>query len=500
MTMRISKRQYVSGTQCDKRLWLETHEPEKATAPGPDAKARLEQGIEVGRLAKNLYPDGRAVDGEALVEQHLARSRKALAQRRPLFESAFATDSAYARADILVPSGDAAWDLIEVKSVSNPFSDKAGKKMKPELVTDLAFQLFVAEQAGLQVASVSLLHIDSSYRRAGEVKPARLFKRLKATAKARAEQDRISKDIIRMQGVVTSEVVPDVKIGRQCDHPYACPFTEHCWAAVPDDSVHTLYLGGKRARQLWEDGHRTLLDIPDEFRLTARQRIQVKAAKSGEAVVNRAAIKRFLKRLKFPLYFLDFETFSSAVPPFNGTGPYNQIPFQFSLHVLTAPDTEPTHHEFLAADGSDPRPALLDSLKKLLGNRGSIVTYNAPFERSRFKEMAREFGTHTSWLRKSIPRFTDADLMEPFEAFHYYHPKQHGRTSIKYVLPVLTPITYAGMPIANGAVAASEFRRITQNPPPDDAHEVRQHLLKYCSQDTFAMVEIYRRLRALVAK
>jgi hypothetical protein len=200
-------------------------------------------------------------------------------------------------------------------------------------------------------------------------------------------------------------------------------------------------------------------------------------------------LRSFLAQLRYPLQFLDFETFQPAVPPFDRSRPYGQIPFQFSLHVVPAPGAAPVHYAFLAEEVTDPRPAFLAELRRRLGGEGSIVAYNIAFETGRLRECAEFFPDFQPWADSLLPRFVD--LFAPFRSGLYYHPAQHGSASLKAVLPVLTGTGYDALEIHDGGTASREFLRITLgNVPADERARVRAALERYCSQDTQAMIDI----------
>jgi hypothetical protein len=208
--------------------------------------------------------------------------------------------------------------------------------------------------------------------------------------------------------------------------------------------------------------------------------------------VDTANVQGFLSQLAYPLSFLDFETFGTAVPLLDGTRPYQQVPFQFSLHVRREPGGPLTHHAFLADGAGDPRPQLLERMQGWLEDAGSIVVYFAGFETGRLTELARDFPTYAPWIQTLLPRVVD--LHAPFKAFDVYHPRQNGSTSIKAVLPALTGTGYEGMAIADGATASQTFLRLAFGEPPADgglhAAQVRRDLEAYCALDTLAMVRI----------
>jgi hypothetical protein len=203
-----------------------------------------------------------------------------------------------------------------------------------------------------------------------------------------------------------------------------------------------------------------------------------------------------IERLAYPSYFLDFETIFPAIPLFDRSKPYGQIPFQFSLHMKKTPAAEPQHYGFLADGRGDPRPAFLAELKRLLGENGSILGYNTKFEIARLTECAGFFPEYQSWCDKTLPRFID--LLDVFDSLDYYDPAQSGSASLKAVLPALTGKSYSGLNIQDGEAAGREFMRITFGEIGlDERQKVRQQLEAYCRQDTQALIDILLALQRL---
>ncbi|MBU6402578.1 MAG: DUF2779 domain-containing protein, partial [Verrucomicrobia bacterium] len=227
------------------------------------------------------------------------------------------------------------------------------------------------------------------------------------------------------------------------------------------------------------------------------QKIQHRAAVTGQAQVDKAAIANFLDQLEYPISYLDFETFATAIPPFDGVRPFQQIPFQFSLHVVRAAGAEPEHFSFLADGRGDPRPEFMRQLKTVISSTGSIVVYNASFETNRLAECCDLLPEYQSWYRQLEPRIVD--LLLPFRGFRYYHPAQCGSASMKAVLPALTGRGYADLAIQEGGTASLEFLRVTFGEvPAREQQRVRQELERYCGLDTEGMIWIVDRLRQVV--
>ncbi len=494
----LSKSRYLAGRQCEKRLWIETQRPELVPPWSAVTQAIFDQGHAVGELARELFPGGVEIDRAQLDwASALAATRKAMKRallRVPLYEPAFEHQGAACRVDILVPAhsqDDAAWDLYEVKS---------GSSAKDVNVEDIAFQTFVLRGAGVALRRSYLVHLDSSCERQGELDVARLFTVVDVSATIGPMLPEVARCVAELQGIREQSEEPQVAIGPHCSSPYDCPLIAHCWSGIPEESVFTLTRVGARKWDLFARGIVELAEIPADFKLNAKQRIQVAAAHGGEPHVDAAELRRFLSTLVYPLYYLDFETFAPAVPPFSGTRPYQAIPFQYSLHIVDHPHTEPRVAAFLAEGDGDPRAAFLAALRADLGEMeegGTIIAFNAVFERSRLAEAAARYPEHAGWADRVGQRFVD--LLVPFSNFSYYHPAQLGSASLKRVLPVLGARGYDGLEIQSGDLASLEFLRSNlPSTPPDERARIRAALLEYCGRDTAGMVEIVAALEKIV--
>ena len=481
----ISKSKFMNGLQCHKLLWYAYNSKEDIPEPDAATMAKFEQGYLVGEYAKKLFPDGIEVaKGIVGFAEVLPASRKAARFRKPMFEAAFQHGGAYARADILEPAPGGKWDLIEVKSTN---------EVKKHHYDDVALQKYVYDGAGINIRRCYLMHLNREYVRRGEIDPRKLFVKVDITKEVKNVLDEIAPNLRKMAAVLKRSAAPNIPIGPHCSEPFACPLIDLCWGFLPKHNVTELYRGGKKQYELMEDGILRLADIPDDFRLTNSQKIQVRVARAGKPHVDGGGIKEFLNSLKYPIHFLDFETFATAVPLVDNARPHQAIPFQYSLHILNAPDEEPVHHSYLAEGAIDPRPDILRGLKKLLGSKGTILTFNMSFESARLNEMSRDFPEYRSWFEKIKPRI--ADLIVPFRRFAYYHPDQEGTASIKRVLPSLTGKSYSDLNIHEGGSASLEFLRVTFGQvAAEERDRVRKDLLIYCGLDTQGMIDILRAL------
>lgn len=482
----LSKSKYLEGLRCPKLLWYKYNRKQEIPPPSLDLEEIFKQGRIVGEMAQKLFPGGIKVKRDWSPVETNRRSVKALAERKPLFEAGFTCNHGYALADILVPVGKDQWDLIEVKSSSS---------VKEQHYHDAAFQRYVYEGAGVKIRGCYIMYLNRDYVRKGEVEPDKLFKKDDITIEAMELVPDIEKNIEGMLKRI-SGTEPKVKVHPECKN---CPLESVCWSFLPEDHVFILRGNKKIAYDLMERGILKIEDIPKDYELNEKHRIQVKSHKEKQAYIDKRAIKDFIKKLKYPLYFLDFETIAPAIPVYDNTRPFEDVPFQFSLHVVKKEGAKPVHHSYLASGEIDPRPELLEQLKKLLGDSGAIVAYAAQYEQKCLRHAVRAYPKYNQWFVGIKKRFLD--LLAPFSNLLYYHPRQKGSASLKNVLPALTNINYHGMEIMDGAAARYGYMRITFEKAVDEKERkrVREALEKYCELDTLGMVEIIKALKEQIS-
>jgi hypothetical protein len=478
----LTKSHFLSGLQCAKRLWYET---QAVTVPlTPDQRHSLEQGQAVGRFAQQQFPDGQLIGdvGEAALQ---ATAQAIAAGTTCLFEAAFCWQGWLVRCDILQRQPDGSWTLIEVK---------ASTKVKDEHLWDAAVQCAILTGAGVAVGQAHLMHIN----RKTCVYPdlSTLFQRQDITAEVFALQPQVSDRLSQFQTLATTPTAPEVAIGDHCRSPYPCPFKAQCWQGVPAASIFTIpRLDRRKKQRLIEQNCWAIADLPADLKLSPKQQAYVETVRRGEPQIDHPKIAELLSTLTFPIHFFDFETFNPAIPRFAGLKPYDQFPFQYSCHVLAADGTL-SHGEYLHGDGEDPRPSLLASLLTHIGPTGSVMVYHQSFEAGVLQTLADTFPAHGPVLTSIRDRLWDLEVV--FKDA-YRHPDCLGSTSIKKVLPVVVPsLSYDQLAVSNGAIAQAVWDTLVQSTDPAEQQQLSTDLKTYCTQDTLAMVEIYRALQTLV--
>jgi len=484
----LSKSKYLTGLQCPKCLWMQIHKPERIPEADAVTQYVFDQGHLVGDCAKRLFPGGIDIQHDDFMD-NVATTKKLIAERKPLFEAGILAGAIYSRLDILNPLGDDKWEIIEIKS---------GTSAKDVYVDDVSFQKHCCDKAGLEIGTCKLGFINSQYVRAGEIDPHKLFILDDISARVDEVSEGIEERVLGLHKVISDKACPEASIGPHCLAPYECLLRAECWGFLPENSIFDLRGGKTRQFSLFEQGILSIEGIPDDIPLSRQQKIQKECVMTGKVHVEKEEIRRFLDKLEYPLYYLDFETFGPAIPIYDGTRPYQDIPFQFSLHVVESDTSEPVHHSFLAEGTEDPRPHILRELRTLLGSDGSIIAYNAGFEEGVLRELVDAFPNYTDWLADILPRMVD--LLFPFTNFHYYSASQKDTASLKKVLPAVTGKGYEELGIGAGMDASVAYGRILcGNPTQEEIAKVRADLLKYCKLDTEGMIWIVDKLKELSA-
>lgn len=485
----LTKSKFMAGLQCPRYLWFYVNEPQRLPPPDMVTQHTFDQGHAVGDLAKRLYPGGIDMAGLGFREM-LNETTARLRERKPIFEAAIQADQLYARMDILAPSADGSWDIIEVKS---------GTSIKSENIADVAFQSYVCTQSGLHIDRCWLMYLNREFRKHGEIDPADIFLSEDITEDV-AELVGGMADMVEDMLLTMAGTPPDPVISRACNSPYSCPLKAECWQVLPKHPVTGLYRIGEKMDGLLRHGITAITNIPKDFELNDKQRIQRECIQESKPHFKINEIASFLNHLPYPHYYLDFETFATAIPLFEGTRPYQNIPFQFSLHIAANENSTLEHRHFLYQGNEDPRPDFVGALNQAMGQDGRIIVYNQSFEQKVLEELAAEFPEYEEWVAEVVSRM--ADLIVPFRAFHYYHPAQQGSASLKNVLPALTGISYDQLNISNGQIASLMYYQATygDGTAAETKAQLYEDLLEYCGQDTEGMVRIVEELRSLVTQ
>ena len=578
---RLSKSRYTAFCQCPKNLWLKVYKPEEATIDA-GMEARFAQGNVVGDLAMGLFGDFKEVtshqeDGSLDLQKMIELTKQYMDEDvENICEASFSCEGGYCAVDILRKDGEG-WAIYEVKSTSfhepNEQQEQSqtclgsaesrerstegqfnGQEAKLEkYAPDIAYQKWVLEQCGINVTGTYLVCLNSDYVRHGALDVKQLFVVNDMQEMVENEYLKVSTRVGQAMKIINSDQEPDMDLSECCMKPYKCAFWDYCKQKhhVPTPSVFDVYGGLGRGGFTFKkklDCYRQGVVAFEDLRQTdigPIQNMQIEAALTGKEFVNPEGIRKFLDRLSYPIYFLDFETMQDAVPRYDGAKVYAQITFQYSLHIkeresvstfvdagklkYTKTANYITHREFLApSDGSDPRRPLAEQLCRDIPMEACTLAYNKMFECGRIRELAALYPDLAPHLLNIADHIVD--LIEPFRAGDYYVPAMGGSFSIKSVLPALFPddpeLDYHNLDerCQNGGDAMTIFPRLQQMEQSlpkqgvqnqdgllvmadslmplreqirirEEIAASREALLRYCELDTWAMVKVWQKLK-----
>ena len=488
-------------------LWLKKYDKSKIPIPDEDLQARFDEGTLFEEYAEKLFLPAQAGleavklgyknDGvfsgtkyyalPELTKAELEKGTKIMMQGR------LEVDNLTSVFDVLEKVDKNTFDLHEIKSST---------MVKPDHIPDLAFQTIVLEKAGLSIRNMYVLHVNNEYIRKGEIDIKKLVKKTLVTEEVRAHIDETLDNIGKAFKVLSnSKEMPDIS-PRFLKQGSMEEWLEIFGLVKGDISRYSIYkLGGltpKKAGLLEDLGIELMSNIPLDFDLSEKQQKQVAAVKSGEPEIDKEEIRKFLSTFEFPLHFFDYETLSGVIPAFDGTRPYQQVPFQYSLHIQNESDGSLAHKEYLHTENSDPVPPLLKQMKKDFNGQGTVVSWYKQFEMKRNDEMALMYPEFANFLNGINDRMVD--LMVPFSKGWFVDKDFFGSASLKAVLPVLVPeLSYQELEVSHGGMAQRVWMETVLNgESTGNKDEIMGHLRKYCALDTYAMYTIYKSLLELV--
>ncbi|PGK52174.1 phosphomethylpyrimidine kinase [Priestia megaterium] len=486
-TVLITKTDYLAYKQCPKSFWLRKHQKDVLTkAPERNNATNMLKD----ELIENTFPSGTWILSEDLIDR-VQETKYALDEGTSiLYGATFEYDNMVVIIDAAI-EGIYGWELYKVTTATT---------VKERHIDDLAFQYFVAQQ-NIPVNNLHVTYMNRDYIRKGPISYRDLVMISNVTDSVADKQRTLIREMDEMTEILQASSC-DRSIGNHCSkygkEEVVCPAKIHCWSRVPEYSVFNIARIGNKALELYQDGIVQLEEITDDIKLTANQRAQVDMYTKREVKVDIPSIKEFLSDFTYPLYFLDFETYQSVIPLYDNVSPYQQLPFQYSLHILSSSDASLEHKEFLAKEGTDARRLLAERLVQDIPADVKVVAYNMSFEKRVISELADQFPDLADHLLAIHDNMLD--IMAPFQKKWYQSYLMKGKYSIKYVLPALFPddpeLDYKTLDIQNGTMAMDVFAHL-HTYPPNKIQELRKALLAYCKLDTLAMVKIWEKLSTL---
>ena len=492
MTNHFSKSRYCSGVQCPKILWLRQNMPEEFD-DGVMNQAILSAGNDVGDLAMGLFGEYTEVPYSEHLSEMIPATQKLIEEGvKNICEASFSYDGCFCSVDILRNLGGNKVELYEVKSSTS---------VKWIYEHDVSYQYYVMTKLGYEVQKACLVHINNQYVRHGELELDKLFAISDLTETAKEKFNEVDENIKKFRAYLEQKEEPECDIGGQCSDPYECGYWCHCAKDMPEEGGFTVWniANFRKKQQFYDKGLITFEQIYEAGVLKGNYLQQVEVeVKNLPPQIKKKEVREFLKTLNYPLYFLDFETFNPPVPLYDNSSPYQQIVFQYSLHYIEKEGGELKHKECLAYPGSDPRRQIAEQLCQDIPLDVCTTAYNMGFEKGKIRDLAAlypDLQDHLMNIHDNIK-----DIMIPFQKRWYYTKEMEGSYSIKYVLPALYPdepsLDYHNLEgVHNGGEASNTFLAM-QKMGKDELEKWREHLLRYCELDTFAMVKVLEKLQA----
>lgn len=497
--MHLTKTDFLIARDCNKNAWLKVHKPDVYKAkPLTDFDLNIiETGNQIDELARHLFPNGELVENRSDIEL----TKKLVSEHIPvIYQPVFATDEYMAVADIIVwNDAHNAYDLYEVKS-STAGQDGEGRRTN-EYVIDLAFQKVVLDLLQVPIRSYNLVRLNKEYIRGAELSMPDLFVIEDLT-------EAVSAAVSEIQGQmagVREYLLPEEEPAGYCDCIYKTK-GNHCttsWYSIPDlpeYSVHRISRIHKTKLSAFVESETfdiQALSYEQIETLSDIQQKQVNVAQSGKPTIDTEGVETFLEQLEYPLAFIDYETYPSAIPRFLGYRPYQQIPFQFSLHVISEPGAEMVHTDYLHTSDTNPDLGFLEALQANLPASGSVLVWNQKFEKGINEQLAQRNPTYQQFVENVNGRVVD--LIDPFDGNKavFWHPEFMGKSSIKFVLPALVPeMSYKKLLVQDGGMAADTWNRIVTGQYTEEEKQKQiDGLREYCGLDTLAMVKIWEVLQ-----
>lgn len=485
----LSKSFYVRGLQCPKSLWLKKYKRDvldQNTDP-----AVFETGNIVGELACELFGGGKRIKfDDGSFDEKIAQTENFIKNgEKAIYEATFCFDEILVMVDIL--------QVVDGKLIINEV--KSSTSLSDVYIDDASIQYYVISSLGYDIERINVIHLNNQYIRGDKLELDRLFVINDVTDRIVSMQSKVAENIKKLKRTIGDDVEPNLYIGVHCFKPYECDGMNYCWheqRKIPNGTsvFNITRINKQKATDLYRGGIVNIADIKDIDAFNANQQIQIKAQINGEEFIDKAGIREFLDTLSYPLYHLDFETFQQAVPEFIGLSPYEQIPFQFSIHKDYG-NGNLEHFEFLAEAGADPRYELALNLIKSIPQDACVLAYHASFEKGVIQNLAALFPQFSSHLMSIHSNIKDLEI--PFAKRFFYHPKMYGSSSIKKVLPAIVPSfkdAYTNLNlIHNGGEAMSEYAKL-KGKIRGEQDAIKKALLAYCKLDTLAMVKVLEKL------
>ena len=490
--LQLTKTDFIQFLNCPESLWLFKNKPQEYPKGEFSLflKKLIKEGYETEEFAKKLFSNGIEIPESANPSYSVEKLKSG---NKVLFQPSFITNKGqFARIDILEKNQDDTYSVFEIKSSTSIKKDKKHNHLK-----DACFQKYVMQECGYHVSKVSIIHLNKNYVKNGEIDAKQLLEIIDVTEKIDEIYSTVVNEINFASTFINKEIIDEhkcsCKLKTRSNH---CDSFRYFNKNIQDYNIYELRnIREKKITELVSFQNQILTDIPLDIKLNEYQKLQIESLRQGEAIIDHSSIKKDLNNLIYPLHFIDYETYASAIPKIDGLSPHKHLTFQVSIHTLTK-NGDISHYEYLA-DKMELCIEMLKGMQEFTGLSGTFISWHASFEIGRNNDMIKWIPGFSQYLTYINQNMYDLEII--FKKYYVDH-KFHGSSSIKKVLPVIcSEFSYSNLDIQDGTMALDTWGRlVTDTNFNEDKNKTRKNLLLYCELDTLAMVEIFKVLKAII--
>jgi hypothetical protein len=471
----ISKTAFLKYDQCSKAFFLYKKHPYLRDPVSKEKQFTFNRGHYVGKLAQQLFPGGADVSLQTKSSKAAFDLTKELLSQniKTIYEATFIYNGVLVMIDILHYDG-MNWNAYEVKS---------SLKISDAYIKDACLQYYVLKNSLSDFNDLFLVTLNANYVLGDEIDLKQLFKKRSIKENAEKNIGFFDTTVLQMNLVLEKNVIPDVPIGKHCFSPYECDFLGTCWKNTSDPK--SIFRIGKSDRDqlfaLYFSGAETVDKIDPETDLKPHIKIQAESIKTGQPYFEKNAINDFLKKVRGKFCFLDMEIWSPAIPKYKGAGPFEQIPFLFSVCFLN--ESIPVFKNYLKPIETDSRFEFLLALLDATKDFDSVLVFDKNLEQQILGKLENLFPEKKKEINDL--RLKLIDLAEPVQNFNFYHPKFNGNFSLKAVSEIFSETSdYSGLDIASGIVAMHKYEGLLTEENVIINEQTKQQLTDYCNADT----------------
>ena len=487
----LSKSTLIRSIQCSKSLFLYKNNYSLRDKPSTTQQQKFDRGHRVGKLAQQLFPDGKdcSPPNPFSYDASVAATKLLIQQQtKHIYEAAFKYNGILVALDILEYK-DGKWYAHEVKSsfrISNTY------------LLDAAIQYYIITKSGIELEDFSIITINNDYLYDGNLNIQSYFKFTSVLDDIKERIPFVEKTIEEAIQTLSSNTMPDVSIGTHCTKPYPCDFQSYCWSSVPKDAVW--YLPGismAEKSSFIEKGINTIHEIENLDEFNVRQRVIIQCFQSQKVHIDADKLNSFIQAVHFPLYYFDIEAFQPAIPLFVNTKPYDRIPFLYSLHYKESETSELQHISYISPVGQDDRINFIEHFLEATQKPGQILVFNTLMEKGILFKMMNDFPQYKKQILERINRIIDVEI--PFKELHVYHPAQQGSFSLKAIGNALLGVDeFAKSNVKDGEEAMAVYNELFYWENKEEVNLKLQQLKTYCFTDTFVLYKIFEKIKELV--